>query len=535
MDTYKDDTKHISVEDSTQQIELASETERERAVNVSSIVSTEQILDAQRRTAAERRLVRKLDLRLLPTIFLIYIVNYIDRNAISTARLKGLEQDLHLTGKLLYYNFDVQYDTVVAILFASYCPANVPSNMIINRISRPSIYIGACVVLWGLTSALTGITQNFAGMMACRFFIGLPEAAFYPGAIFLLSRWYTKKELAFRSAFLYTGLLVSNAFGNLMAAGILSGMEGVRGIRAWRCTPNLFVYVLHFSTELPPQGAISVLIGFLSMWALPNYPENTAWLSQEERILAQVRMAEDAGEADKDSSTDSMWSGLRMAMKDVKTYLFAMLSLGQLLGLSFVNFFPTLTAALGFNTTITLLMGAPPWIWATAACLFNAIHADKTGERFHHITLPWWSVIVGYIISISTFSVAGRYFSLFLMASGYAVSNTLPRPPAKRAAAIGVIYGVGNLGNLIGSYVWKVEWGPQYTQSMAICISSMGFSIMLALIIRRMLMLENKRLDEDELGASRGVDRERIEEFAKLEGITVKEALEKKRGFRYLY
>lgn len=167
--------------------------------------------------------------------------------------------------------------------------------------------------------------------MACRVFIGLPESAFYPGAIFLLSRWYTKKELAFRSAVLYAGLLVSNAFGSLMAAGILSGMEGVRGIRAWRW---LF-YI---------EGAVSILVGFLSMWALPDYPENTRWLSQAERRLAQVRLAEDAGEADKDGASDSMWSGFRMAMTDVKVYLFSMMSLGQLLGLSFVNFFPTCVA-----------------------------------------------------------------------------------------------------------------------------------------------------------------------------------------------
>lgn len=318
MEVPKDDPKQHGVGE--QQIEVSSEKSQDEATSTDY---SAQIMDAQKRAVAERQLVRKLDMRLLPAIFLIYIVNYIDRNAITTARLKGLEQDLHLT--------DLQYETVVAILFVSYCPAQVPSNMILNWISKPSLYIGACVVLWGLTSALTGVTHNFAGMMACRVFIGLPESAFYPGAIFLLSRWYTKKELAFRSAVLYAGLLVSNAFGSLMAAGILSGMEGVRGIRAWRW---LF-YI---------EGAVSILVGFLSMWALPDYPENTRWLSQAERRLAQVRLAEDAGEADKDGASDSMWSGFRMAMTDVKVYLFSMMSLGQLLGLSFVNFFPTCVA-----------------------------------------------------------------------------------------------------------------------------------------------------------------------------------------------
>ncbi|KAG5634251.1 hypothetical protein H0H81_002694 [Sphagnurus paluster] len=112
----------------------------------------------EERQEAERRLVRKLDSRVLPTIVVIFIMNYIDRNGVTTARLKGLQEDLNIS--------DVQYATVIAILFVSYCPAQIPSNM---------------------------ITKNFGGILACRVFIGLPEAAFYPGAVYLLSRWYTKK------------------------------------------------------------------------------------------------------------------------------------------------------------------------------------------------------------------------------------------------------------------------------------------------------------------------------------------------------
>lgn len=126
-----------------------------------------ELLAPDRRPSAERRLVRKLDFRLLPAIILVYIMNYIDRNAIPAARLKGLEADLHLN--------DVQYSTVLAVLYASYVPAQIPSNIIINRLSRPSYYIPACVVLWGLTSALTGVAKNYAGILAARIFVGLPE------------------------------------------------------------------------------------------------------------------------------------------------------------------------------------------------------------------------------------------------------------------------------------------------------------------------------------------------------------------------
>ncbi|KAJ7133534.1 MFS general substrate transporter [Mycena epipterygia] len=474
------------------------------------------------RILAERALVRKLDFRLLPTIFLIYIMNYIDRNGITTARLKGLEQDLGLS--------DLQYSVVLSILFVSYCPAQIPSNMILNRVTRPSWYIGGCVMAWGLTSLLTGVTKNYGGILACRVFIGLPEAAFYPGAIYLLSRWYTKKELAFRSAILYTGLLLSNAFGALIAAGILANMEGKRGIRAWR-----WLFFI--------EGSITITIGIFTLWALPDYPNNTRWIVGDQRRLAQARLAEDAGEADQDNVNDTPLAGLKMAIKDPLVLTFAVMNASQLLGLSFINFFPTLTQTLGFDTTISLLLAAPPWLFSSVVCCLNAWHADKTGERFFHIAGTWWAVVLGFIISLCTMSVGGRYVSMFLMAGGYAgfamtavwVSNVIPRPPSKRAAAIGIVNGVGNLGNLMGSYTWKSQWGPDYHQSMIISLCCLVLSTAITFGIRQHLLRKNKQLDEDERVAMQGANEMRVKEAAILEGITFEQAMERRKGFRYLY
>ncbi|KAJ7578186.1 major facilitator superfamily domain-containing protein [Mycena floridula] len=511
--TSKDvDTQEVFIEDSSR--------------GAISIVSTDaEYLPEQgteERRLAERKLVRKLDTRLLPTIILIFLLNYIDRNGITTARLKGLEQDLGLT--------DLQYSVVLSILFVTYCPAQIPSNMILNYITRPSLYIGGCVVAWGIASALTGITKTFGHIIACRLFIGLPEAAFYPGAIYLLSRWYTKKELALRSAILYGGLLISNAFGALIAAGILANMDGTRGIRAWRW---LF-YI---------EGSITICVGFLSMWLLPDYPQNTSWITGSQRRLAQARLADDAGEADKDNVEDSPFQGLKMALVDIKVWIFSLMTISQLLGMSFVFFFPTLTQTLGFSTTISLVLAAPPWILATIVCCLSAWHADRTGERFFHIAGYWWGVIVGFIIALSTMSTAARYVSLFFMACGYAgfamtlvwVSNVIPRPPAKRAAAIGIVNGLGNLGNLMGSYTWKANWAPRYHQSMLISLCALVLSSALALLMRQMLIRENRQLDADEMEAVKGANRKRVEEAAKLEGITFEQAMERRKGYRYLY
>ncbi|KAJ8079900.1 hypothetical protein PM082_016725 [Marasmius tenuissimus] len=233
---------------------------------------------------------------------------------------------------------------------------------------------------------MTGVTHNFGGIVACRLFIGLPEAAFYPGVIYLLSRWYTKKELAFRSSIFFTGLLTSNAFGTLMAAGVLSGMEGKLGIRAWRWLFFIEVPLTtgrspepHYREMLTPltgfvcQGAITMFVGLVCIWLLPDYPHNTRWITGQDRRLAQARLAEDAGEADQDSESESFKDGNHGCQGPsfgcLKHVPAARPELHQLLphvGIPTLvrpvlvddSYFTRLTATLGFNTTISLLLAA---------------------------------------------------------------------------------------------------------------------------------------------------------------------------------
>jgi MFS family permease len=96
------------------------------------------------------------------------------------------------------------------------------------------MYIGAVMLLGGMISTLSGIVTGFSGMVAIRFFLGFVEAAFLPGALLILSKWYTRRELTTRNAILFCGNLISNAFSALIAAGVLSNMQGVLGHAAWR-------------------------------------------------------------------------------------------------------------------------------------------------------------------------------------------------------------------------------------------------------------------------------------------------------------
>jgi MFS family permease len=113
----------------------------------------------------------------------------------------------------------------------------IPSNMVLS-IVKPRIYLPTVVMVWGVVSGSTGFAQNFGGLAALRFLTGVTEAPYFPGCIFLLSSWYTKRELPARIAVFYSGYTLASAFGGLIAAGIISGMDGLGGYPAWVCTPS---------------------------------------------------------------------------------------------------------------------------------------------------------------------------------------------------------------------------------------------------------------------------------------------------------
>ncbi|KAI0368084.1 MFS general substrate transporter [Pilatotrama ljubarskyi] len=439
------------------------------------------------RKKLERKLLRKLDLR-MSILIVIYILNYVDRNNAGAARLRGFEAELHLQGQ--------EFATLLSILYVGYIIMQVPSNMFLNFIGKPSLYLPGCMMVWGTLSILTGITNNFVGALLTRFFLGFVEAAFFPGALFLISKWYKRSELGTRTALLYCGNIISNAFGALIASGILNGMDGKLGRAAWRW---LF-YV---------EGALTVFVAICAIFILPDFPATTRrwWLSEEERRLAMRRMEEDAGVGDEaETEVGGQLTGLWLAVKDWKVWWMAFAMTSQVVALSFNAYFPTLSATMGFNPTVTLLLCAPPFVFTAIMAFVISRHSDKTGERFYHISVPIFGGIVGFIIAICTMNTAARYVSLFLMAQSYAgfvvlytwVSNSFPRPPSKRAVAVALVNAFSQLGNVAGSYVWPSPWGPTYRKSYAICIATAGCAIVMCYIFKLHLAHLNRLLDKEE-------------------------------------
>ncbi|TRX95811.1 hypothetical protein FHL15_003365 [Xylaria flabelliformis] len=410
-------------------------------------------LTPEERIALEKRLVRRIDWRLLPMIIIMYILNYIDRNNIAAAKLSGLPEDLNLKGN--------QFQTAMAV--------------------------------WGVISAVTATVKNFGGLIAVRFFLGFVEAVYFPGCLYYLSCWYTRKELGLRTALLYSGALISGAFSGLIAAGVNANLDGARGYSAWQ-----WLFII--------EGVITVGVALIAVPILPNFPRTTKWLSEEEKALAIWRLEEDVGEDDwVGEEKQSMWLGAKLAFTDVKTYVLLLLLVGIVSCGGVTNFLPAVVKTLGYGSVETLLLTSPPYVLCVITSSLNAWHADRTGERFWHITLSLVVALIGFIIAATTTAIGPRYFAILIMVPGIYgafvvalawISNTMPRPPAKRAAALSFINAVSNATSIYASYLYQDWMAPQYVIAFSVNSGTAALAIASALILRIILVRLNKKLDQ---------------------------------------
>ncbi|KAF2145692.1 uncharacterized protein K452DRAFT_264943 [Aplosporella prunicola CBS 121167] len=452
-----------------------------------------------------KKLMRKVNLHLIPLLILMYLLNFLDRNNLSQARLGGLEEDLGMTG--------TDFNLATSILFVGYLLMQIPSNLILTRI-RPSLYLGVAMAIWGMISAAQAAAHSFGGLIAARFCLGFAEAPFFAGAIFLMSSWYTRSELAHRISWFYCGSALANAFGGLLGAGVLANLDGAHGINAWR-----WLFII--------EGTITVGIALIAAVVLPDFPATTRWLTPEERSYAQWRLIDDTGEADIAEST-SIMEGVKMALRDYRLYLFTILQHASLLTQTFQYFFPSVVSTLGYGNIETLLITAPVWIATFLVSLVVTYTSGRTGDRCIHIVCLIMISVVGNILCSATLSTPVRFFAMFLMPMGAVsayqiiitwVANSFPRPLVKRSTCISVANMIGNVANIYGTYMYPSFDSPRYIPGGSATAAVGLFVAFMAIVIRMFLKRDNTKLaqsevlDNDERGRGAAISDVRVVGF----------------------
>lgn len=381
------------------------------------------------------------------------------------------------------------------------------------------------MIIWGIISGCQAATRNFGDLVAVRFLLGFAEAPYFPGATYLMSTWYTRKELSHRFAAFYTGPAIANMFGGLIAAGVLKNLEGLAGLEAWR-----WLFII--------EAIMTVVISFPSFFVLPDFPVSTPWLTEEERAYAVWRISADIGDDYDDSKETGLLHAAKLAALDYRTWIFVIMQHCVLLSQNVTFFFPSVVNTLGYDKIETLLLTAPVWVATFLLNLFVLWSASRTGERCIHLCLSMLLTIIGNIMLITIHTRGPRFLGMFFMAMGAQpafmiiltwIANTFPRPLAKRAAIIAIVNMIGNSSNIYGSYLYPSSAAPQYVMAGATISSVGGLCIFMAIVMRFVLIHENQKLDELDQFCHEG----QIPPAANAKEQERRDLVS--RGFRYLY
>lgn len=330
----------------------------------------------------------------------------------------------------------------------------------------------------------------------------------------------------------YSGSLLSGAFGNLIASGILKGLAGSRGLTAWQ-----WLYII--------EGSITAFVGICIAFLLPDFPHTWKKLSAEEKHVATKRLAIEAAQTDSDLKD---WShharGVKMAMTDSRTYVLAAAYLCVVATSGFQNFFPTLVGTLGYNNTVSLALVAPPYLFC---CVYTWIHgllSDRMGKRFWFFIYPLPITIAGFVIFMASTNFGAKYFSFFLMVFIFAPTSTtfslasasIPRPSAKRAISIAFINSVGNAASIFTPYFYFAGQGTQYLVANGLTIMFAVLAMVFGIAHRIQMGRINKqleRLEDSDLPLSEK-DRLLLQRTASEEGVDIDTARAAMRGFRHM-
>ncbi|KAJ8469795.1 hypothetical protein ONZ45_g16774 [Pleurotus djamor] len=394
----------------------------------------------------ERKLLRKIDLRLIPWLSLLYLLSFLDRTSIGNAKLYHLEDDLHIN--------DDQYLLTLTIFFFSYAIFEVPSNVFLKRL-RPSIWLSGLMLLWGVMMTLQGIVTNYGGLLGMRWLLGMFEAGLFPGVNYYLSCWYKRSEFGLRAAIFFSAATVSGAFGGLLAAAI-NNMDGVGGKPGWS-----WIFIL--------EGLITVVAGVMSFWIIQDFPDNAKFLTEAERTVVIRRLQSDDqfSAAGENLRMEYIWKSLL----DWKTWVSMMVYAGCDMPLyAFSLFLPSIINQLGYQATPANLLTVPVYVFACIITCCVGFVADRWGHRgllnIGFLCLGG----AGYIILIASRNAALSYFAVYLATCGIypVIPNTIAwvsnnvEGSYKRSVSLAMTISFGNINGAVSSNVYRSEDRPWF-------------------------------------------------------------------------
>ncbi|KAJ6601925.1 MFS general substrate transporter [Mycena vulgaris] len=373
----------------------------------------------------ERKLWRKIDLRLMPILTLMYLMSFLDR---GNARLDGLQDQLNLTGN--------KYNIALTMYFIPYCIFECPANLVLKRF-RPS-------------KTLMGLVKTYPQLVGVRICLGVAEAGLFP-----LSLWYPRHMLQLRIGLFYSAASLAGAFSGLLAYGI-DFMNGTRGLLGWS-----WIFIL--------EGIATVLVGILAFFILVDFPATANFLTLEERSFIVRRKKYDNSSVGEEEHFEVRH--LVQALVDWQVWLHILIYMsivGPLYGITL--FLPTIISTFGHNVPISQLLTVPPYVFATLVLLIFAYWSDRIQKRSPFILAGLLMCLTGFSINILNAPSGVKYFGTFLCVAG--AYSAFPGVVAwlgnnlsgqyKRGVGMALHIGIGNFSGAIASNIYRTQDKPRF-------------------------------------------------------------------------
>lgn len=442
--------------------------------------------------AFERRLVRKIDLYLMPAIWLMNVMSWMDRANLGNANIAGLTADLKLSSN--------QFSLAIITYYFGYIVCAPISTIIIAR-TRPSFFLPTIMALWGIVTTSVSAMNTFPQLVVSRLLLGMLESGLTPGACYIFSNWYLPQELGKRTSAFQTSAQLGGAFGGLIAGGVMSNLEGTGGLRGWR-----WLFII--------EGVVTIVVAVLAVFIIPDYPAISKRLSAEERFVATTRMTKVGIIIDEIDAKPrlSVWETILTSVSNWKAWAIAVGSAFVSATLIMVYFYPVLVKGLGYSDPIKAqFMTVPIWVVGFVCTIISGIIGDRyPPQRGLLIVGGLILLTILAIITTVVYNFTARYILLSFMSGGawvafaqimaFIAEVLSDLRPEVRAFTIGLMSCAATTGNVYGAYLWPAENAPKHILGFAVCAASGG----LAVILYGILYLAEVKKRRLEKGRSEG-------------------------------
>ena len=350
--------------------------------------------------AVQRRIRRKVDLRLCTIAGILCSLNLLDSGVISSAAVTSMLSDLGLD-QGNRFSVSIFIFTISSIVF------QLPSTIAV-RILGPRVWFSAITLAFGIITLCTGFVRTWQQMIVLRILLGAAMSGIFPGLAYLISTWYPRREQQLRFAFMQSGEVIVLATGSLVNYG-LNRLDGRGGIEGWR-----WMFVV--------QGLCTALIGLVTYWWMVDFPENShqsfRFLSPDEAAIVSKRIESDRGDL---VAQDFELKKVLVHAKDFKIWAFASLFFMQnIVSTALAYFVPIiLQNGLGYSADAAIILSAPPYYYAVVPVLVSSWFADKFQIRAPIIIFNAICLITGFTVLGFASNSGARYFGVFLATGAY--------------------------------------------------------------------------------------------------------------------